>query len=584
MDRRTDGSHTGSLPEMRFGVSRAPSRSAEAFLLAAIWFGPLAFGAVEPWSLCVLESLLFVSWSLAVLHRPAAAAGARAPLVAAALALAALGLLQCLNPRPIVWPASLLPFTAAAFRTGPTVLQWCAYAALLWSAPRSLGDRPAARRLAWSVFLLGAVVAVIGIMQGGQGNGAYYGLRPAHDRQPFGPYPNADHAASLLVMSLCMGFGIMLAQLALWEREKGQGRRTDKVAILALVLFLSVVIAYGLWQTQSRGGLNSLAAAVFLAGLLAAGRLRRPVARRVAREFILCGAAGYGVFLLYHPRLVGLAFGAPDSSTAYRLSMYRSSLRLLGDFPVFGIGLGTARTVFPAYQEGVVNGLVEHLHCDWIELAATAGIVGACIYLGAFIVFLWRTTRRWLDGPSREMSALAFGALAALLAFAAHGLTDFSFQIPANAVVFLALAMLFESSVQLARIPGSQVLASGSHHHPSRTSRILAVLVSSVLCALTLRPAVAAWYKTRADALPAEARAPLLAQALAWSCDPEFEYGIAWAYFAQAKQPRGAPEQRTALLRLAQEHAQNARDAEPHNAAFQRLCETLAKPSGAAPG
>jgi len=218
------------------------------------------------------------------------------------------------------------------------------------------------------------------------------------------------------------------------------------------MLFLLGVTACGIRQTQSRGGLISLAVAVCAVGLLAAGRLR-PSARQAARGLVLAAAAGFGFYLHLHPELIGRVFSAPDNSTAERLSMYRSGLRMLGDFPVWGVGLGSAQSVFPAYQEAAVPGLVEHLHCDWLELAVTAGIVGAACYVAAFLLFLGRMRKLWLSAPSREMTALAFGALAAILAFAVHGLVDFSFQIPANAVVFLALAALLEASLRLARVP-----------------------------------------------------------------------------------------------------------------------------------
>ncbi len=146
----------------------------EALLLCALAFGPLAFGAVEAWSLAVLQALVFAALALAILRGAKREGRSQlAPFFVSVVGIAVLGFLQFLHPRPLTQPSAILPFTVAVHRTGPAALLWAAYAALLWCASRALDGRPALRRLAWTVFLVGTAVAVIGLMQGGQGNNAY---------------------------------------------------------------------------------------------------------------------------------------------------------------------------------------------------------------------------------------------------------------------------------------------------------------------------------------------------------------------------------------------------------------------------
>ncbi len=523
----------------------------EALLLCALAFGPLAFGAVEAWSLAVLQALVFAALALAILRGAKREGRSQlAPFFVSVVGIAVLGFLQFLHPRPLTQPSAILPFTVAVHRTGPAALLWAAYAALLWCASRALDGRPALRRLAWTVFLVGTAVAVIGLMQGGQGNNAYYGLRPVRQGDPFGPYPNRDHAASLMAMSLCVGLGIFFSLLARQSRERGIGRILEKAALMILVLFFVAVISLGLWQTHSRGGINSLVIALCGIGFLAAGRFQAPWLRRVMRALPVCAAVGYGLFLYLHPYWLGSVFGVPDSSTAYRLSMYRSGLRLLRDFPVFGIGLGAAQSAFPGYQEGVLQGIVEHLHSDWLELAVSAGLVGAVVYTGALLVFLRRMARRWLISPSRELLWLSAGAFAAVLAFALHGFVDFSFQIPANAVVFLSLIALLEGALRLAHLPEEETPEPGNGPGPIAPSRAAAALAAGALLLLAILPAV-----SRRQS------------------DPDSVCRAAQALLARALQ--GPPERRAALLRDALSHARNAYAAEPCNPRFRRSVGTI---------
>ena len=98
------------------------------------------------------------------------------------------------------------------------VILWSAYAALLWCVPQVLTGRPALRCLAWTIFIVGAVVAIVGIS-------AYYGLRPVRHGDPFGPYTNYNHAASIMVMSLFAGLGLFFARLGSLFREGSMSKR-----------------------------------------------------------------------------------------------------------------------------------------------------------------------------------------------------------------------------------------------------------------------------------------------------------------------------------------------------------------------
>lgn len=418
--------------------------------MLALLFGPLAFGAVEAWSLAVLELLIFSTVALLAWRGFSwpAIAPAR-PLVLALAAVAAIGVFQAAHLRRLELPGLLwAPFTTARAPTLRAVLLWFAYAGMAWTVPQLVRDRESARRLVWLVFAFGVCLSAIGLIQRGQGNLWYYGLRPVRYYQSFGPYVNRDHAASFLAMTAMAGGGLGLSYLSrILDGRKARGALADLAALGLLVLFGLGVILYGIRTTTSRGAVHAMAATIGLSALAAGGFLGR--ARRTAlRAAFALGAAGYAAFLWTHPRWVGVLGDVLDISLTFRLSIYRSCLQILRDFPAFGTGLGTFLNVYPSYQESLVPGFVSHAHSDWLELLVQAGWIGAAAFgAGVFTLFV-RTVRSWRAMESREGRCLVGGLLAASLCFALHGAIEFTFQIPGNAVLFLTLASLAACAAQ----------------------------------------------------------------------------------------------------------------------------------------
>ncbi|MCX5796841.1 MAG: O-antigen ligase family protein [Elusimicrobia bacterium] len=425
----------------------------ESLLLSAVVFGPLAFGAVEPWSVAVLEGLLF-TLGLLCLWR-----GFRSwdhlaykTLVPAAAFILLIGVLQYLNPRPLSAPAGLLPATVSRTATGRELVLWSAYAVLLLCVPQVLSSRAAVRRFAWTVLCLGTAIAIIGIIQRGTGNTAYFGLRPVrHHAEPFGPYTNKNHAASMMAMCACLGFGVVSTRLLRLRREAGMGRLFDLAAIQCLLYFLVAVTLFGVIRAGSRGGTHALVAAVFVTGLLAASFVERRWLRWLWRGALLCGVAGFGAFVWAHQAWIGWVLQSPDNATAYRLSMYESGWQMFRDFPIFGVGLGGIKDSFVPYQDSLIPGLVDHIHNDWLEVLLQTGLAGFAVLALGFGAFLWRGTREWLASPSREARLLAAGALAAVACFLFQSLVEFNFQIPANAVLFLSVLSLLNAQGLVAK-------------------------------------------------------------------------------------------------------------------------------------
>lgn len=407
-----------------------PRRACEALLWFILFFAPAAFGSTELWSRAVLECAIFVLAAMCALRRDFSS-----PLSGpfwGLCAVAVLGVLQFIDARPLAEPASLLPFTLSRSQTLGSILQWAAYASLLWASSGILRWEGGLRRASWAIVAVGLFIAIVGILQRGQGNAAYYGLRSIRHGRPFGPFTNYHHAASWMAVSASIAAGLFTA---------GFGRirapLTEFASKQVLTAFILVVHLAAMRETASRGAIQALIASSILTSYLASGALSNNLIRRVLRVGLILAGISLAVMIFrYYPNWLGIADGVLDNSAGYRVSMYRSGLRVIADFPVFGVGLGSFDEGFRVYQEPLVVGHVEHIHSSWLEVVLESGLLGL-VFIGAVVLAPLAALGARLGVSDFSDRALASGYFAALCSFALHGLIESSFQIPANAIVFI---------------------------------------------------------------------------------------------------------------------------------------------------
>ncbi|UPT75206.1 MAG: O-antigen ligase family protein [Elusimicrobiota bacterium] len=253
----------------------------------------------------------------------------------------------------------------------------------------------------------------------------------------FASYYNKDHAANFLLMTLGMGLGVLVSRRR--RRPAVDGPAAEDRLESARLAALAAVVLAGVFATGSRGALLAMPLSASFVGFLGAGFASDARTRRLRAAGFL-GAAALAVFFCYRVVVAGAEAGAmTDRSITMRFFMYGDAWTWLKDAPLFGTGLGSFETVYPAYQDRSLGGLAQHAHSDWLELALETGVPGLLAALAAAATLGAISARAWLSAGSREMRALIGGAIGAAAAFAVHALFDFPFQIPGNAAVFMGI-------------------------------------------------------------------------------------------------------------------------------------------------
>jgi O-antigen ligase len=231
---------------------------------------------------------------------------------------------------------------------------------------------------------------------------------------------------------------------------KPSWRRASWLAGLVLLVTLFLTYSRGAWAAIAIGALLILVL-VFRRG--------REVAVAVV---VLAVAAG----LIGGPKLVHALRAGHANTVQTRLDLWRSSVRMLRDHPLIGVGPDNFLHYYAPtrrqdlWQRICAPGLgymepgagaepcLSHPHNVVLDFWLGTGILGLLAFLWLQLSF-WRMAahawRRWRDTPN---GALALGAMAAMVAALAHGLVDNSYFLVDLAVVFWLLCGLISFLAQ----------------------------------------------------------------------------------------------------------------------------------------
>lgn len=192
-------------------------------------------------------------------------------------------------------------------------------------------------------------------------------------------------------------------------------------------IILYLLIAVNIFLTRSKAAYISLAAGtvVFcLYGIFFIFHARRQQIIRFMVYFCTFLVVGTVLSVSY------LLLGRIDS-VRFRLITWLSTCEMIEEHPVIGTGLGTFKTVYPAYRrpeifriEGKHNTETDHPENEYIEIWYEDGIIGFGLFLGLLVlVFSIGTTQliknKTLRSPP-EQSYYLVGILSGLFALLVH--------------------------------------------------------------------------------------------------------------------------------------------------------------------
>ncbi len=270
-----------------------------------------------------------------------------------------------------------------------------------------------------------------------------------------GSFIYKNHFANYLMLSLCLGLGLIVTQLHTsesgswfirWKRLLSGVLSSKMLVRLALVIMVIALV-----MTRSRMGNTAFFAATAIGGLLALliyktkpRALTLLVVSVLAIDTFVVGAL-FGLDKVKQ-RLVETSIQAES-----RDQVVIWSLDIIKDYPLTGTGMASFYTVFPGYSKADV-GFYDHAHNEYVQFAVEAGLP-ATVMLGLMVLYaLFLSLTTQYRRNSHTMKGLALGATMAIIGMLIHISVDFNLQPMANAVTFIfVLFVCFATSILPAR-------------------------------------------------------------------------------------------------------------------------------------
>jgi O-antigen ligase len=187
------------------------------------------------------------------------------------------------------------------------------------------------------------------------------------------------------------------------------------------------------------GGLGSLSRTGFMAplfGVLVMGIVAwRGSGWRQAGLVAGLAAVLAGCFVFLPADQLIARFAEMPPAAAERTELWKESLALVREYPVFGCGLGGYESAFLKHKVAVPMVADDHAHNDYLQFLIELGAVGFGIGAALMVMVgrrMWRAAAREEEAGGRY---LAIGCIGALAAIGLHSVVDFNLYIPANAML-----------------------------------------------------------------------------------------------------------------------------------------------------
>jgi O-antigen ligase len=418
-------------------VDRWCERGILALVLAILIFGPLAFGAVRGLEFGIIEGLtvgVLVLW------------------------LARLWV----NPRPqLLWPPicwGVLAFCTYAivrYRTADIeyvarheMLRVLVYGFLFLAILNNLHRQESTQIIVFSLIFVGMAISFYAMFQFLTDSSRVWNLVSPYKHRGMGTYICPNHLA---------GFLELLLPLALAYTVTGRVKPLTRVLLGYSVL----VMLGGIIVTVSRGGwLATSVSLLIFTGLLIFQRGYRIPALLALTSLAVAALIIVPNSFALKIRLRKLVTDRGTVEDSMRFTLWRPAYRMWQDHLWWGVGPGHFDARFRNYRPEGVQRSPDKVHNDYLNALADWGIAGTALVASAWLLLgigfanTWDSVRLSSGDLGKRSGSNKFafvvGAGLGLLAILVHSWLDFNMQIPANAILVVALMAMISGYLRFA--------------------------------------------------------------------------------------------------------------------------------------
>lgn len=421
-------------------------------LIVLLIAAPVPYGSVEPWSQAAVHCAIFAlgfCWCVHAMLTGSWFAGDLRVFLPI-IATAAFAALQSLS-----WSQTNIAgvnvgnaLSADPFESWIFALRLSALTLAGILAVRFTHNHLRLRILAHAIIFVGVSSAMFGIVRLAMQRHDGFLLASLTLNGGFAQFINKNHFAFAAEPAIGLLAAIILLQ-------KGEGQRKLLYLSALILLWAALVLS------RSRGGLLAVSIEMIVAALFfiyakrpskSRAGLPRPVRSIsiaiVTIILILIIVGGTTVWLGGDQLSSGVETAASeignregDSEGGRRRDIWRATFKMIRAHPIAGAGLGGYWAEIPRYHDASGTLSPQQAHNDYLELLASAGLIG----VGLFLWFAWALVQRTgkaLRTLTGVQHVYAVGAIIGLVGIAVHSLVDFGLHMTSNALVFVMLLAL----------------------------------------------------------------------------------------------------------------------------------------------
>jgi len=331
-----------------------------------------------------------------------------------------------------------------------SIIRWTVYGLFFIGFSQTLNSRKRIELAVVLILITGCFEALYGLIETFSGSGhIWWYKKERYLGDVSGTFLNRNHFAGLMEIIILLATAYAASISARKKRNESiPGNKKNRLRAglgrflsgerrfnkRILILFAGSIMGIGLVFSASRGGIIATGGGLLCLSLLFIFRKRH---RRKGLIVLF-------MFLIIAIYSINIGIEYPASRFEYFGESYKvrarwaqKALDLFKDYWITGVGVGDFQYAYPKYQAVEKEGwFIRHVHNDWVQFLAEAGIVGFCLMLIGVSYHIFKTMKLWKK--RRDPFAVSLGAvpLAAMAAIALHSYSDFNLHLPS---IFLML-------------------------------------------------------------------------------------------------------------------------------------------------
>jgi hypothetical protein len=328
--------------------------------------------------------------------------------------------------------------------TAIALLRLMTAASVFWLALQLSGDIVRARWLLWSVVVISAFYATVGMLALGlMPNGRVF-AELKRSNVVTSTFVNQNHYVTFAGIGFIAAMGLTLRLYRQRFSRTGDLLRLKIAALIdttggkgAVPLVLAFVILTGLLLSGSRGGIIATGFGSLVLLLLTLRRQGQSARHEVLLLIFATLVAGT-VFVCFSDAFIG-RIGAKGFYDQGRPPLYSLTISSILTAPLLGFGYGTFSAVFPMFHDESVTvwDFWDKAHNTYLETFQGLGLLFGAMLIVSVLALVWDCLR----GARIRRRDATIPAIAASVSFlvGAHALIDFSLQIQAVTLTYMAI-------------------------------------------------------------------------------------------------------------------------------------------------